>query len=346
MGDEKAVMSEPGLGKVLVTGGGGFLGSALVEFARRRGLSVRSLSRRFYPQLESQGVEQIQGDVSDHPTVERAVEGCQTVFHTAAKAGLWGLERDYERSNVQGTKNVIAACRTKGARRIIFTSSPSVVFNGRAMEGADETAPYCERYDAAYPRTKAVAEKLVVAANGKDLAAVSIRPHLIWGPGDNNFLPRIIKRARSGRLRRIGGLETKIDPIYIDNAAMAHFLAADKLEPGSPIAGKIYFVTQGEIIPLWEMIDRLLGAAGLPPVRRAVSRPLALATAGLLELGYFLSRQSAEPPLTRFLVRQLTTTHWFNIAAARRDLGYEPKVTIAEGLARLKEHLRESRPRS
>ena len=333
-------MSDPGLGKVLVTGGGGFLGSALAAMARGRGLTVRSLSRRFYPHLQKLGVEQIQGDVSEPATAIRAVEGCQTVFHTAAKAGLWGLEGDYERVNVRGTRNVIAACRGAGARRIIFSSSPSVVFNGRAMEGADETAPYCERYDAAYPRTKALAERLVVESNSDELAAVSIRPHLIWGPGDNNLLPRIISRAKSGRLRRIGGGEPRIDPIYIDNAAMAHFLAADRLEPGSAIAGKIYFVTQGEIIPLWEMIDRLLHAAGLPPVRRSISRPVAIATAGLLELGYFLSRKSSEPPLTRFLVRQLSTTHWFSIDAARRDLGYEPKVTIAEGMQRLESYLR------
>src|SRR5262245_27822730 len=330
-------MSDSGLGKILVTGGGGLLGSALAAMGRSRGLSVRRLSSRFYPSLQKLGVEQIQGDISDASAVLAAVDGCQTVFHTAAKAGLWGEERDYERVNVQGTRNVIAACRSRGARRIIFSSSPSVVFNGRAMEGADESAPYPDRYDAAYPRTKALAERLVVESNDDQLAAVSIRPHLIWGPGDNNLLPRIISRAKSGRLRRIGGGEPRIDPIYIDNAATAHFLAADKLEPSSPIAGKIYFVTQGELIPLWEMIDRLLHAAGLSPVRRSISRPLAIATAGLLELGYFLSGTSSEPPLTRFLVRQLSTTHWFNIGAARRDLGYEPTVTIDEGMKRLQE---------
>ena len=333
-------MTDPGLGNVLVTGGGGFLGSALVALSRGRGLPVRSLSRRFYPHLQKLGVEQIQGDISDSSTVDRAVRGCQTVFHTAAKAGLWGPEHEYERVNVQGTRNVIAACRRAGAQRIVFTSSPSVVFNGKAMEGADESAPYPGRFDAAYPKTKALAEQLIIESNSKDLATVSIRPHLIWGPGDNNLLPRIISRAQSGRLRRIGGGEPKIDPIYIENAATAHFLAADRLEPGSHVAGKIYFVTQGETIPLWEMIDRLLKAARLAPVRRSISRPLAIATAGLLELGYFLSRRTTEPPLTRFLVRQLSTTHWFNIAAARRDLGYEPRVTIAEGMRRLGEHLR------
>jgi nucleoside-diphosphate-sugar epimerase len=339
VGDEKAVMSDSGLGKVLVTGGGGFLGSALVAFARRRGLPVRSLSRRYYPHLAKLEVEQIQGDVSNSGAVEKAVEGCRTVFHTAAKAGLWGPEREYERVNVQGTTNVIDACRRLGARRIIFTSSPSVVFNGRAMEGADETAPYPSRFDASYPKTKARAEQLIIAANDKDLAAVSIRPHLIWGPGDNNLLPRIISRAQNGRLRRIGDGEPKIDPIYIDNAAEAHFLAADKLEPGSPIAGKVYFVTQGEIIPLWTMIDRLLAAASMAPVRRSIKRPVAIATAGLLELGYILSGQTAEPPLTRFLVRQLSTTHWFKIDAARRDLGYEPRISIEQGMRLLEEHL-------
>ncbi len=337
-------MSDAGLGKVLVTGGGGFLGSALVALARGRGLPVRSFARRHHAHLEKLGVEQIQGDVADASIVEAAVAGCQTVFHTAAKAGLWGPERDYERVNMQGTRNVIAACRRSGARRIIFTSSPSVVFDGKAMAGADESAPYPSRFDAAYPRTKALAEQLIVASNSADLAAVSIRPHLIWGPGDNNLLPRIISRARSGRLRRIGRGEPLIDPIYIENAAMAHFLAADKLEPGSPIAGKVYFVTQGEIIPLWTMIDRLLAAAGMPLVRRSITRPVAIATAGLLELGYFVSGQSAEPPLTRFLVRQLSTTHWFKIDAARRDLGYEPRVSIDEGMRLLEEHLRGLRP--
>jgi nucleoside-diphosphate-sugar epimerase len=333
-------MSDSGLGKVLVTGGGGFLGSALVAMARRRGLPVRSLCRRHYNHLEKLGVEQIGGDVSDSAVVDWAVEGCETVFHTAAKAGLWGPEREYDQVNVQGTRNVIDACRKSAAKRIIFTSSPSVVFNGRAMEGADESAPYPDRFDAAYPRTKALAEQLVVASNNKDLAAVSIRPHLIWGPGDNNLLPRIISRARNGRLRRIGGGEPRIDPIYIDNAAMAHFLAADKLEPGSSIAGKVYFVTQGEIIPLWTMIDRLLAAAGLSPVRRSITRPVAMATAGLLEVGYLLSHKSIEPPLTRFLVRQLSTTHWFKIDAARRDLGYEPRVSLDEGMRLLEQHLR------
>ena len=332
-------MSAAELGEVLVTGGGGFLGTALIKLVLERGLRVRSLARRRYPHLEELEVEQILGDIADPAVVSRAIAGCQTIFHTAAKAGIWGSDREYERTNVQGTRNVIEACRAHGARRIIYSSSPSVVFNGLDMEGVDESVPYSQTFEAAYPATKARAEQIILGSNSGGLATIALRPHLIWGPGDNNLLPRIIARAKGGRLRRIGRRDPLIDPIYIDNAALAHLLAADRLEAGSPIAGRIYFVTQGETIPLWDMINHLLKAAKLAPVERSVARPVAFAAAGLMEVGYVLSRRQKEPPMTRFLARQLSTTHWFNIDAARRDLGYEPRVSISEGLRRLEEWL-------
>ena len=182
-------------------------------------------------------------------------------------------------------------------------------------------------------------EQLVLAANSAGLATISLRPHLIWGPGDNNLLPRIIARARGGRLRRIGRTNALIDPVYIDNAAEGHVLAADHLAPDSPVAGRAYFITQGETIPVWDMIDALLRAAHMRPVRRSIPRPLALVGAGMLEAAYRLSGRDDEPPMTRFLARQLSTTHWFRIDAARRDLGYEPRVSIADGLRRLEEWL-------
>jgi 2-alkyl-3-oxoalkanoate reductase len=333
-------MNRVQMGPVLVTGGGGFLGTALIRMLRERGLPVRSLARRHYRHLDELGVEQVQGDVGDPHVVAAALLGRKTVFHTAAKAGIWGPENEYQRTNVEGTCNVVAACRAAGVERIIFTSSPSVVFNGRDLAGADESAPYSSRFEAAYPRTKARSEQIVLDANSAHLATVSIRPHLIWGPGDNNLLPRIIARARRGQLRRIGRSDPLVDPVYIENAAQAHLLAAERLEVGSTVAGRTYFVTQGETIPLWEMVNHLLAAANLPPVRRGVSLPLAIAAGGLMELTYGLSRRSEEPPMTRFLARQLSTTHWFNISAARRDLGYEPRVSIAEGLRRLERWLR------
>ena len=319
----------------LVTGGGGFLGSAIVRRLVARGDRVRSLSRGRYPELDALGVEQIQGDMTDAGAVDRAVAGCDVVFHVAAKAGVWGPYADYYRANVLGTQHLLDACRKHDVHRLVFTSSPSVVFDGRDMEGVDESAPYPAHYEAAYPKTKAEAERRVLAANGADLATVALRPHLIWGPGDNHLTPRILERGRAGRLRRIGRANKLIDSVTIDNAADAHLLAADRLSPGSPIAGKAYFITNGEPVPLWDLVNRILAAGGVLPVTRTIPTWLAYTVGWLLETAYTVLRRRDEPPLTRFVVRELTTAHWFNIEAARRDLGYEPKVSIEEGLRRL-----------
>ncbi|HMB07698.1 MAG TPA: NAD-dependent epimerase/dehydratase family protein [Isosphaeraceae bacterium] len=326
----------------LVTGGGGFLGGAIVRLLRGRGEVVRSFARGDYPALRALGVEQVRGDLADSEAVSRAVAGCDLVFHVAAKAGIWGPFEEYRRTNVEGTRDVLAACRARGVHRLVYTSSPSVVFDGRDMEGVDESIPYPRHHEAPYSATKAEAERLVLAANGPELATVALRPHLIWGPGDNHLVPRIIARARSGRLRRIGRRTNLVDSIYIDNAAEAHLLAADRLEPGAPIAGRVYFLSQGEPRPLWDLVNGILGAAHLRPVTRAVP-PWAAALAGaVLEGLYRTLHIPGEPPMTRFLARELSTAHWFNIEAARRDLGYQPRVSIDEGLRRLERALNET----
>ncbi len=294
--------------------------------------AVRSLTRHRYPDLDALGVAQILGDVADPEVVSRAVAGCLTVFHVAAKAGLWGPYSQYHHSNVVGTQKVIAACREHGVRRLLYTSSPSVVFTGHDLEGVDESIPYAKHYDAAYPATKAIAEKLVLANNDSTLATVSLRPHLIWGPGDHNILPRIYARARARRLFRIGPRNPLIDMTYIDNAALAHLLAADRLEPGSPISGRAYFIAQGQPVPLWDMVNRFLEIAHLPPVKRSIPLPLAVMLGGFLETVYTLFRLPGEPRMTRFLARELSTAHWYNLDAARRDLGYSPRVDIEEGM--------------
>ena len=327
----------------LVTGGGGFLGGSIVRLLLARGDRVRSLSRQRYPALDALGVEQVQGDLGDLAPVEAACQGCEVVFHVAAKAGVAGRYADYHRANVVGTQNVLAACRKHGVRKLVFTSSPSVVFDGRDMEGVDESVPYPAHYHAAYPATKALAERLVLAANGPDLATVALRPHLIWGPGDNHLVPRILARGAAGKLRKIGRRDTKIDSVYIDNAAAAHLLACDRLAPGSPPAGRAYFISNGEPMPTWELVDRILAAGGLPPVTRGVPLWLAVAAGWVMEKSYAIFRPDAEPPMTPFLARELATSHWFDLSAARRDLGYDPKVSIAEGLVRLRESL--SHPR-
>jgi nucleoside-diphosphate-sugar epimerase len=319
----------------LVTGGGGFLGGAVVRRLVERGDRVRSLSRGRYPALDALGVEQRQADVADAAAVSAVVAGCDVVFHVAAKAGVWGRYADYHRANVVGTENVLAACRKHGVRRLVYTSSPSVVFDGRDMENADESAPYPARYDAHYPKTKAIAERLVLTANGPDLATVALRPHLIWGPGDNHLVPRILARGRAGHLRRVGRANKLIDATYIDNAADAYLLAADRLAPGSAVAGKAYFIANGEPIPIWDLVNRILAAGGVPPVTRTVPAWAAYAAGWLLECIYGLLGRRDEPPMTRFLARELAMAHWFDLTASRREFGYEPGVPIAEGLRRL-----------
>jgi nucleoside-diphosphate-sugar epimerase len=319
----------------LVTGGGGFLGSAIVRRLRQRGDRVHSFSRRRYAELEALGVRQHQGDLVDAIAVSRAAACCDIVFHVAAKAGLGGRYRDYHRANVLGTANVLTACRHHGISRLIYTSSPSVIFTGRDMAGVNESVPYPPHYDSAYPQTKAIAERMILGANGAALATVALRPHLIWGPGDNHLIPRILARARAGRLRRIGTESKLIDSVYIDNAADAHLLAADRLTPGSPIAGRAYFITQGEPVPLWDLVNRILHAAGLDPVTRSIPPRLAYGMGWLMEMLYAVFRPQEEPPLTRFVARELTTAHWFDITAARRDLGYQARISLEEGLRRL-----------
>jgi nucleoside-diphosphate-sugar epimerase len=327
--------------KVLVTGGGGFLGGAIVRMLLARGDEVCSFARGTYPDLEALGVRQFNGDLGDGEALAKAAAGCELVFHVAAKAGIWGAYADFYRANVTGTENVIAACRSNGISRLVYTSSPSVVFDGHDVEGGDETLPYPSRYQAHYPATKALAERLALAANSPELAVTALRPHLIWGPGDNHLVPRIVAKARAGRLRRIGTRPNLVDTIYVDNAARAHLQAADRLAPGSVVAGKVYFISNGEPLPLWEMVNRILAAADLPPVTRSVPPQLAIALGALCEWVWGVLRLGGEPPMTRFVAHELASAHWFDIGAARRDFGYVPEVSIEEGLLRLRDWLRQ-----
>ena len=325
---------------ILVTGGGGFLGKAIVRLLVARGDRVYSFSRRRHPELDDWNVTQIQGDISDAAAVKTACSGKNAVYHTAAKAGVWGPYSEYYRINTEGTRNVIAGCLSESVSRLIYTSSPSVVFDGDDMEGADESIPYPARYHAPYPETKSLAEQMVRQTGSRDqerLKTIVLRPHLIWGPGDNHLVPRILQRAK--RLRRVGDGKNRVDVIYIDNAARAHLLAETALIQHPDLSGNVYFISQGEPIPLWEMVDNILKAGGLPPVRRSISPALAFRVGAILEWIYTFFSLKSEPPMTRFVARELATSHWFDIGAARRDLGYTPEISTAEGLRRLTDYL-------
>ncbi len=321
--------------RVLVTGGGGFLGKAIVMRLLERGMAVRSFSRGAYPDLENEGVQCVRGDLADPGAVDTAVDGCEIVFHVGAKAGVWGSYTEYFDANVKGTENVLAACAKHGVGQLVYTSSPSVVHGGGAIEGGDESLPYPDRFEAPYPETKAMAEQMVLAANGPEMMTVALRPHLIWGPEDNHLVPKIVGRARSGKLKLVGNGTNLIDAVYIDNAAQAHLDALDSLVPGAACCGKPYFITNGEPRPLKEIIDRMVGAAGLPPVDSSIPMGVAVAAGRTLEVVHRLFAPRTEPMMTAFLARQLGTAHWFDISAARRDLGYDPVVSLDEGFRRL-----------
>ena len=325
--------------QALVTGGGGFLGGAIVRLLQKRGDDVRSFSRRVYAELEALDVEQIQGDISDQYAVEEAVKGMDLVFHVAAKPGIWGDYSEYYQTNVTGTRNIISACFKHRVARLVYTSSPSVVFNGTDMEGVDESTPYPAGFHAHYPETKALAEQLVVDAARKGLLTIILRPHLIWGPRDNHLVPRIIKRAK--RLVRVGNGRNLVDTIFIDNAAEAHVAAADRLEINPGLSGKIYFISQDEPMPAWDIINGILKAAGLEPVRRSIPHKMAWLIGALLECVYKTFNLKGEPQMTRFLADELATAHWFDISAAKKDLGYAPRVSTEEGLRRLEHWLQQ-----
>ena len=325
----------------LVTGGGGFLGLAVVEQLLARGDRVRSLARGAYPGLAALGVEVLRGDLRDAQVVGQACAGCDVVFHVAAKAGIWGRYAAFYEPNVRGTQHVLAGCREQGVPRLVYTSSPSVVFDGRSMEGANESVPYPRRHHSHYAATKALAEQAVLAANGTTLRTLALRPHLIWGPRDNHLVPRIVSQGLAGTLRRVGDGTNRVDTTYIDDAARAHLLAADALETNPRVAGRPFFISQGEPTALWEMVDAILAAAGLPPLTGSVPRVVAWSGGALLEAAYAMLGLKGEPRMTRFVARELSTSHWFDITAARTELGYEPAISIQEGLQRLEAWFRE-----
>ncbi len=330
--------------QIAVTGGGGFLGQALCRALAERGLKVRSLSRNTYRPLAAIGVSQVQVDVGDFSGLTDALRGVDAVFHVAAKAGAWGEFRDYFDANVRGTRNVIAACQMNGVGTLVHTSTPSVAHRGAiAVEGLSaEQAPLATRFKAIYPATKAVAEQAVLQANGEGLATVSLRPRLIWGPGDNHLLPRLVERASAGKLRLVGDGGNRIDTTYIDNAVAAHLAAFDALhgKPKAKCAGKAYFISNGEPKPVADVINSLLRAAGAPMVSKLIPFRAAWWLGAACERAWTWLPLSGEPPMTRFLAEQLATPHWYDMSPARADFGYQPKVSFIEGLKRLGESLR------
>ena len=354
---------------VFLTGASGFIGGKLAERLLGEGRTVTVLSRRPLPELTRLGAKVELGDLDNLAALQRGCDGAGTVFHVAGRVGVWGPAEDFFQVNVEGTRHVIAACRAAGVPRLVYTSSPSVVYTGGDLSGVDESAPLCTAAPCAYPPSKAAAERLVRAAHSPELATVSLRPHLVWGPGDKNVVPRVLALARHGRLKIIGTGQNRVDVTHITNVVDAHLLAEQALalchsirdKPSPAVAttchvlsdigagrgtgtpgpgGRAYFITNGEPVVLWDWLNQLLRGLAIPEITARVPLRMAYGTGAMLEQLWRFLPLRGEPPMTRFVAKEMATDHWFDITAARRDLGYEPRVSVAAGTAELIEHYR------
>lgn len=331
------------MARALVTGGGGFTGRYVVEQLVERGDQVTTFARGAYPELEQMGVTVLRGNLEDADAVMRACAGIDIVYHVAAKAGYWGFWETFYGPNVRGSENILAACQANGVGRLVYTSSPGVIFDGQPQHNIDESCPYPARYDSRYAHTKSIAEQKILAANGAGgLRTVALRPHFIWGPRDNHILPGLIARARSGKLTRIGDGTCKHDMAYVEDVAYAHLLAGDALlQPNSPVAGSAYFISQGEPVVYWDWVNELLRGLGLPEVRRGIPLAMARAVGAVFETVYARLPLKGEPLLTPFLVNQLGLSQYYSIERARRDFGYQPRYTMAQAMEKTLAYLRQ-----
>jgi nucleoside-diphosphate-sugar epimerase len=306
------------------------LGGATARALAARGDEVTVLQRR----PSGLPLREVLGDVADPRAVGAAARGQDAVVHLAAKVDVVGRWADYRRANVEGTRSVVAACRDAGVRRLVHVSSPSVAHAGDPLVGVGAEPADPAHARGHYARSKALAEREALAADGPALAVLAVRPHLVWGPGDTQLVARIVDRARSGRLPLLGTGAALIDTTYVDNAVDALVAAVDACGSAH---GRALVVSNGEPRPVREVLDRLCASAAVPGPSRHVSPRAGRVAGGAVEAVWALTRRTDTPPLTRFLVEQLTTAHWFDQRATREALGWRPRVSLDEGFARLGE---------
>lgn len=327
--------------KALVTGANGFLGSYIVQLLIARGHEVTAMTRRKDELLATSQLRVEYGDLRNPESLELALRGQEVVFHTASVSGIWGSWKHFHSNNTLGTRNVVEACKKAGVAKLVYTSSPSVTFDGEHQANINESAGYPKKWLCHYPHSKALAEQAVLRAPEESkLLTCSLRPHLIWGPGDRHLIPRLLQRAREKKLIRVGDGTNQVDMTYVENAALAHLQAAEALRPGSPVCGSAYFISQGDPVNCWGWINEILQLAGLPRIKRSISFKMAYRLGAALEVYHELFNIEREPRMTRFLALQLAKDHYFDISRAKRDFGYQSAVSTSEGMQRLEESLR------
>jgi 2-alkyl-3-oxoalkanoate reductase len=323
--------------RVLVTGASGMLGAGVARALADRGDSVTVLQRR----PSGLRLTEVLADVADEAAVQQALSQQDAVVHLAAKVNVTGPEREYQRINIGGTRAVIDSCRQAGVRRLVHVSSPSVAHSGQPLIGVGAAPADPAAARGSYARTKAVAEQMALSADSDVLAVVAVRPHLVWGPGDTQLLARVVERARQGRLPLIGSGAAMIDTTYVTNAVDALLAALDRCER---VHGQALVLSNGEPRPIAELLGAICGAAGVPGPSRRVPVRLACAAGSIIQTAWAvhnhlrLDSQRGDPPMTRFLVEQMSTAHWFDQRHTRRALEWEPRISLDEGFEELRRY--------
>jgi sterol-4alpha-carboxylate 3-dehydrogenase (decarboxylating) len=329
----------------LVTGGCGFVGAAIARALKARGDEVIVLD--VAPECPVEGVDYRRIDITDKAAVIEACRGVDTIIHNASIVHTKRNKQDVVWAvNLGGTENMLEAAQKQGVPRFVYISSGSVVYEGKDIENGDESLPYSSVSQAPYADSKIAAEKLVLAENGKGgVATCALRPHVIFGPGDNRFMPALLAKARNGQLRfQIGRGVWLSDYTYVSNLTDAVLLADEALAKdglNSIAAGQAYFITNGEPMPFWDFIRKVAARLGFPPVKYRAPKSLVYVIAAVMEGIDTLKggTLNAEDGLTRFAIRYMCTHHYFSIEKARRELGYNPSVTVDEGIERTCQHL-------
>ena len=329
----------------LVTGGCGFLGAAIARGLQARGDRVIVLDVAEECPLEN--VEYRRVDIRDEAAVIEACRGADTIVHNASIVHTkWNKVDVVWAVNLGGTENMLKAAKENGIERFIYVSSGSVVYEGKDIENGDESLPYASTSQAPYADSKIEAEKRVLAANGDGgLATCALRPHVVFGPGDQRFLPALLKNAKAGRLRaQIGRGVWLSDYTYVTNMVDAVLLADAALEKDgleSIAAGSAYFITNGEPMPFWDFVRKVAARLGFPPIKYTVPKSLMYGIAAVKEGIDTLKggTLNAEDGLTRFAIRYMCTHHYFSIDKARRELGYDPSISVDEGIELTCQHL-------
>ena len=322
---------------ILVTGAGGFLGRTICQQLLQKNYKVYGLARGHYPDLEEKGVLMHRLDITDEKNflaLNKVWQGVKfgSCIHTAGKVDMWGKWDDFYSVNVVGTQNTLTFCKENSIRYFIYTSSPSVIFGGESIKNGDESLPYPKKYYGLYGRSKAIAEQEVLKANSNLLKTVCLRPHLIFGKGDKNIIPRIVELGQKGRLKIVGDGQNQVDVVHVKNAAEAHLLALNKLKQGEDVDGKVFFIGQGPVF-LWPFINKILGCHGVPPIQKKISFKKAFLLGYIVEVVLcFFRIYNRHPLMTRFLALQLGKSHYFNHKEANQALGWYPKIDIDEAL--------------